>query len=331
VLKENPSSQDAYILLFDMSRSINNYALFVLLLLKIISLNEYDPIPYFYLGHIYSFYGGIEKALKCFQKTTELGISLTETYSDFLKIHESKSLIDIYYDDSKSLAKKVRGALFELSNICNYSNKHLKCPAHFTNRKIVLPTDLIHKTLDEFASFDFEGSIGFNGYNEPLIDPRLFSILDYARRACPKVEFTILTNGFYLSQEIADELHDYGVSLIQVTAYSQSEYDRISSINYKTRIEIYPANMDERLNFYDKEELLSKMPCYQPLAGINIRATGDVVLCCLDWKMAHIFGNIKTENIVDIINKPNFVSAFHALRNGDRIFPICRGCDQFCF
>jgi phosphatidylglycerophosphate synthase len=42
----------------------------------------------------------------------------------------------------------------------------------------------------------FDGVIAFHIYNEPLIDPRLFSFIEYARRICPQGRILILTNGF---------------------------------------------------------------------------------------------------------------------------------------
>ena len=105
----------------------------------------------------------------------------------------------------------------ELSNLCNYARIHKKCPLNLVETPVILPAKIVFDVLETLERYNFQGIIAFHTYNEPLIDPRLFQFIEFARKACPHSDIFILTNGYYLTQTLADELVDSGVSKIIIS------------------------------------------------------------------------------------------------------------------
>ena len=95
---------------------------------------------------------------------------------------------------------------FELSNMCNLSHYHKECPLSLEKNKIILPSKIVLETLDVLNKFNFNGTIAFHNYNEPLIDPRLIKFIEYSRKSCPNSKIYFSTNGIFLNQIILDEL-----------------------------------------------------------------------------------------------------------------------------
>jgi MoaA/NifB/PqqE/SkfB family radical SAM enzyme len=216
----------------------------------------------------------------------------------------------------------------ELSNLCNYANIHKKCPLNLENEHIILSKKIVEKIIDSMASYDFKGTIAFHTYNEPMMDPRLFSFIHYAKQKCPECEVMIMTNGYYLNQIMADELVEVGTGSLYVTTYTPKDRQRLEKIQIDIPYIIQEFYLDDRLKLYDEElpANLNKTQCYSPLNEIIITRNGQVSLCCLDWKRKHCFGNLYNESLEDVILYSDMASAYHALSNGNRIFKICKLC-----
>ncbi|MEL6207982.1 MAG: SPASM domain-containing protein, partial [Pseudomonadota bacterium] len=57
------------------------------------------------------------------------------------------------------------------------------------------------------------------------------------------------------------------------------------------------------------------------------RYTGDVVLCCCDWRGEVVFGNIMVEDLDTILQGDLARSYRDHLARKDRSLPLCRSCD----
>lgn len=153
-----------------------------------------------------------------------------------------------------------------------------------------LPYKTVIDILHQLGDIIFQGEIGFHLYNEPLIDPRLFNILDHACRWPVR----IWTNGIILSNDLKKELENMNVQLI-ITDHKKCE-------------------LDSRLNIYDWEPIEPKK-CLRT-HQLTIDYTGEVIVCCYDWKRTVSFGNVKKEHLKDIIKRIPEV----------REYDICRRC-----
>jgi hypothetical protein len=216
----------------------------------------------------------------------------------------------------------------ELSNQCNMAHLHKECPLHGQKEKRWISDDIVTGVFDFLESNKYSGFVAFHNYNEPLIDERLIPFAKQLVKKCPSARPFILTNGLLLDQKKLDELVSAGFKKIYVSCYSGSEHKRLKSlkapsIKYKAK---KIKKLDKRLEGYEKSEKAIKKPCYSPLGEIVIRCTGEVVLCCRDWKSIHVFGNLNEETLEAVLRKGTMQRAYKRLSKGNRYFDICRIC-----
>lgn len=215
-----------------------------------------------------------------------------------------------------------------ISNICNYACVHKLCPAAKMHTKETMPLINIKKIIDELIENDFCGILAFHIYNEPLIDPRLFYLIDYVRKTETKMDILVYSNGFYLTQNICDELVEMGVSVIKTTAYSMEEYNRLVGINVSIPYSVLYGSLDSRLDIYDRATpyIVPKKVCRSMISELCIYSNGDIGLCCLDYKHNHNLGNIKDASLKDLLDNDDTKRILFELLDGKRSYEICKRC-----
>ena len=227
----------------------------------------------------------------------------------------------------------------ELSNLCQYAWFHKRCPLHLemespfaVRTPEILPASIVYKVLDVLAKYDYSNEISFHQYSEPLLDPRLFEFIRYARRVCPGSKITIVTNGHYLTAVLAGELLEAGVSQLIVTPYgTQSERESkrdwvIKELPGDTCCCTQHSDLDDRLAMYDLEPIDSDLPCYAPLGSLGVTRKAEISLCCYDWRRKHNFGSLHSRALEDILTSKEVQEAYKRLAQGDRFLEICRRC-----
>jgi MoaA/NifB/PqqE/SkfB family radical SAM enzyme len=226
----------------------------------------------------------------------------------------------------------------ELSNLCQYAWFHKKCPLHLemetpfvVRTPKILPASIVYKVLDTLAKYDYGNEINFHQYSEPLLDPRLFEFIRYARRACPESKITILTNGHYLTTGLAEELALAGVSQLLVSLYRRgTEWADNLVMQCPSNFchILHHGDLDDRLSLYDQEPgpVPNSKPCYAPLAYLGITRDAKVSLCCFDWKRHHTFGSLLEQSLEKILVSDKVQETYQRLSSGDRFLALCRRC-----
>jgi len=217
---------------------------------------------------------------------------------------------------------------FELSNICNYAYFHTRCPLHQNNKKQTLPEKIFDDVLEVCQKYDFAGMIAFHVYNEPGIDPRLMLFIKETRKRLPKTLIFLLSNGFYLDQNLAEEYVKNGVGFIILSAYTEKEYARLKMIELNIPFYVHRIKLDNRLDLYTKKVEEEREPCYAPLTEIIINCQGEVGLCCMDWQKQITFGNLEKESLESCLIKPEIKDIYDNLSCGKRDLPICQRCKK---
>lgn len=218
---------------------------------------------------------------------------------------------------------------FELSNICNNSSIHAKCPLSLKHEINILPKKVIISVLEVLKKYNFSGMISFHNYNEPGIDPRLMSLVELTKDYCPDCFIYFSTNGFYLDQNLIEEYEEAGVDKMHISAYSDSEYKRLSKLKTrKMALSIEHMFFDDRLAFYDSPEKKCDKPCYAPLNELIINNNADIVLCCWDWKYKYKYGNLKYQGLEEILTSKKISDVYNKLSRGIRHLDICKSCNQ---
>ena len=216
---------------------------------------------------------------------------------------------------------------FELSNRCVYSAQHERCPVDAKADLVVLPTQVISDVFDVMAEYEYDKIVQFSIYNEPLHDPRLYFLIDMVLRDCPGVFVDLLTNGWYLNQQILTELEELGVGSVRVTAYGDSEIERLTQL--KTDKMVYgvgKGNLDDRIYTYERDYTGNNNPCIMPEKYIMINSDCSVGLCCIDFKHQHTWGNLLVTPLEEILTSAYRAEKVQDLKKGIRKLDLCKRC-----
>lgn len=248
-------------------------------------------------------------------------------YREKEKFYQNFDVSDNSSLGDKVTIKDLRHVYFEISNLCVYSAIHPKCPVSLQKTKKILSSKIVKKVIKELGNNKYEGFIAFHRYNEPLGDPRLFEFISYVKTHCPKAMVRILTNGFYLTQEIVDDFKESKIEVLEVSGYGMKEYRRLKKLKATFPYRVFYAIFDDRKSLYEKKKINLSKPCYAQINDITINCEGKLGLCCLDWKNKHIFGDLEKTSLKKILNSNFFLETYKNLTQGRRTLDLCSRCD----
>lgn len=225
---------------------------------------------------------------------------------------------------------------------CEFCPKSDESLAPDTYKKIDIV--LLKKLKKELESINFNGTIVFAGYGEPLLAKSIFEMVQEFANFC-NVEVT--TNGDPLTSKVAAKLVDSGIDKIVVSMYDGPEQEKkfkkifaeanIDKSKYVLRDRWYTKKdgfglmLTNRagvlnLNNYNLPNNFSKK-CFYTHYSVMIDWNGDVYLCTQDWNRKIKSGNIKKEHFFDIWNS-NILKEFRKdLFQGERIKDPCINCN----
>jgi len=234
------------------------------------------------------------------------------------------------------LKDHINRATIELSSLCNYAPMHKKCYAHAASKSI-LPRKIITNILTDMESIGFAGCVAFHCYNEPMIDPRLQSIIEQTKKTIPTGTIHIWTNAWYTSHDLLCELVESGVSRFTLSAYTEAENERIremvKGVPCKIKIcDLFTRGLDGRNTTWADGAPRRYRRCYAPFNDLMHRADGSIGLCCYDCQKTTVFGNLYDKTWHDIMhdNFEKMQRIFNNLSEGNRsadcIPEVCRHC-----
>ena len=222
--------------------------------------------------------------------------------------------------------------------------------------KNLMPIDTIKSLLNQNMTQGFRANVGFDFYNEPTLDDRLFSILDYAKKiGTPRLH--IVTNGDKMKKDplYTKALFDK-VDYMNISLYDYKDMKGLSSLikwwqNYLSNLNVpshkYCASGASVFNeggFYiyngfsnragqiprikgkrkfmahaDKDkDLPLKASCKKIHSKMNIRFDGEVSICCEDALVQYSLGNINDMTISEIWYGKKMVAVTNILNRGER-------------
>lgn len=206
----------------------------------------------------------------------------------------------------------------ELSNLCNYASIHTKCPASQINEKKIMPLSDIENIVRQLLDINFKGTICFHIYNEPLMDPRLFFIIDYIKQRISDVKVLIYTNGYYLTDSLVKDLQNGFADIITATGYGQKEYNRLINLRIDIPYYVLRGELDDRLSWGKENTYECNVPCASLFSQVPIWVNGDVGLCCVDCYQKAVLGNIKNSSLEEILDSPKIRETMKSLLSGKR-------------
>ncbi|MFP4189637.1 MAG: radical SAM/SPASM domain-containing protein [Candidatus Woesearchaeota archaeon] len=222
----------------------------------------------------------------------------------------------------------------EVETVASCNRRCGYCPVskYEDEKKKYMDRQIFNKIVDDLSSINFRGELNFSGYGEPLLDSRIFELISYARRSLDKkTMITINTNGDFLDVRKIKHFSRLGVRLY-VTLHGPSDNDerfirRYSEFkNVFIRQNINESNLTSRGGLVKvKNKQIKKICVHAPLM-LKINSEGDVVICADDFHSKNKFGDVMTEPLIDIWNKPDFKRIRDNLRKGKYELEICKHC-----
>jgi len=215
---------------------------------------------------------------------------------------------------------------FELSNRCNYSHMHHLCPTIAGADPVFLKTKIITDAIDCVAKLGLNPGIYLNIYNEPMIDPRLFWILQYIHDHSD-CETTLFTNGWGFNQYMLDELKNLEVKQIIISTYSDGEDERLRKMTGEgvmvQRIALDPSVMQ----IYDSPPA-GKGPCLFPSIYPMVNHLGLMVLCCRDYEWREVLADLNSMSFEEALLSDKRVKTCDDLVEGKRDLDVCQRCNH---
>jgi radical SAM protein with 4Fe4S-binding SPASM domain len=183
--------------------------------------------------------------------------------------------------------------------------------------------------------------IDFSGFCEPFLNPDAVKMVGLAAVGH---KVTVFTTGLGLLLKDVDalkgiefdtfELHlkdSKGLSLIPQTPVLKSVLDKIRKEvknvveGDHTRIRIISRAGNVK-GIPAPERKNGPIECNRVLERFVILPNGDCVLCCMDYGMKHIVGNLFSHTLNEIVNGPVFHSVKTALATDGDV--LCRHCEM---
>jgi hypothetical protein len=226
----------------------------------------------------------------------------------------------------------------ETSSRCNKGCGY--CPVSVVRRPDhLMERELFMSIVDQLAEMKFRGRFSPHFFGEPLLDPRLPELLSYVRQKLPSVSLMIYSNGDALTPKKAQALLQAGVDLILVTLEDadypsalQQTRTALGPLRFRRRIWVRHFDRDVQLPYnrggtvFFPQNTRKMSACMAPATALVVDAWGKVKLCANDYSGIEDWGDLHTERLIDIWNRPNFVKTRQDLLNGHFERQLCRVC-----
>jgi len=224
-----------------------------------------------------------------------------------------------------------------LETIQGCNRKCFFCPnKDIESTGALMSRELFDNLIGQLVEMDFSGHVRPYLMNEPFLDPRMPEMMRYIRKMVPKALCVVNTNGQLLTTEMARELAGIGVKL-RISAYEPDTLSRFLRAkiggmwitDYTHTGEKLPASFMNRAGNID----IGGPPpgaggCAFPCNEMYVRHTGQVVLCCNDWRSAVVMGDANTTPLLKIFNNRKYANYRKWLGAGERRPPLCSECNQ---
>jgi hypothetical protein len=206
----------------------------------------------------------------------------------------------------------------ELNTACN--RRCWYCPNSRFDRGLpskgqYMSFDLYAKIVSELAEMDTVKSFIPSLYGEPLLDDRLVAKVAYFKRFLPNVPVTIHTNGDLLSLTKYQHFIKAGVTKLVLSEHSKSALCRLYEITqfnqsqFINGIEIDLRIFREDGILFNRGGLIGTGQeigftkttyCSEPSNSLTVDYAGNVIICCHDYHSRVIFGNLKSQSVLQI-------------------------------
>jgi radical SAM protein with 4Fe4S-binding SPASM domain len=228
----------------------------------------------------------------------------------------------------------------DVTGLCNKTCNYCPRSEGYPNEKEYMDWKLFRKFVQDLD--DYRGIICFTGRGENSLHPDFGLLVKLLHHPNRKYKTRIISNGYRLEKRLHYfEEFDY---LIINSYDSEEEMEKRKKIIPRAKHRYWNQNMkpedwgqtevivSNRSDIYnriatDTSEI--DTPCTFPSVKIWVHWDGTIQKCCNDWTNTEIFGNIKTDNILDVWQSKAFKELQDNLLQGNRRYSkTCSMCNR---
>ena len=219
----------------------------------------------------------------------------------------------------------------ETATACNRRCSY--CPQSAEPMKQDIISDEVwNKVVSRIEEYGWIGPVALTRYNELSLVPNSARFVADVKKigALPYV-FTNGDRPEVILEWLEAGAHRIVVTEHEVTKVSPKKPQWLPCImaikrRYPFRVQLQrlkPENMHTHIGLV-KVEGHQVQQCFSD--GLTIDYKGNVMLCCLDYRRTHEFGNIMDKSIDEIWTEPTFKMLREEPRRGNPILEICKKC-----
>jgi len=145
------------------------------------------------------------------------------------KVHDSPLFDGSIRPLAKTLEEWPGALLIDITNRCNA--KCVWCPNPDLTNVGAMDMDLYHKIVDDYGSRG--GVLTFGTFGEPLMDKHMKERIEYLKRY-PKIhKVEVLTNGFFLNDNIVPTILEHGVGIdISLDELDKQTFEDVKKMSF---------------------------------------------------------------------------------------------------
>lgn len=224
--------------------------------------------------------------------------------------------------------------------------------------------NLFSKIIKDLKEINFNNRLSLYNNNEPLLDKRIFEMIEICRKELPNCFIEIKTNARSLTFEKLLQLFNSGLDYLYINDYvdessfkskvfskrvqslikqikdtrrfkgknEDGSFERIS-VSLRFEGEVLNSRAGTAPNrkevFSNKNEWQSKkLLCFRPFEMITINPKGQIALCSEDLLFSEIMGDLNNKSLRDIwMSEEYFNVREHLLRGNRNCKSTCNKCD----
>ena len=174
---------------------------------------------------------------------------------------------------------------------------------------------LTKKIIDQISSIPFErfaiSMQPFGSINRPGIknEQKLWNIIEYAIEKLNNVHGDVVCT--------PEENNNLAYKKLK-------QFIERKKIHFRSDLHNRAGNLNQKLTI-NNTDFSTQTYCSRPLTNI-VQPNGEISLCCMDWSLKHILGNLFTEKYVDIIKSEPMQNILKCLEKADLKNLLCRSC-----
>jgi hypothetical protein len=202
--------------------------------------------------------------------------------------------------------------------------------------------ELFYSIIQQLKEMNYTGWISLQCNNEPLLDNRLFSMLEYIGEHLPAAKLKLFTNGTLLTVDKLERLLILLDHLFLDNYNMKSQFNPASLValdyikahpEYSDKLTILVTRTDAKRGSRAglvKNRIFQRLksPCFFPFFQMVIRPDGKTSLCCNDAIGTMTLADLNQERIEDAWVNTNYQLTRGVMEHAGRQGIItCRNCD----